>query len=183
MLDIIDHCGDDKDACEEQIKALIPPEIYQRVLNEMYPAIRRNEYRIEYNVRHFDLKEGKQMIKTRPDLMSVSEMQRVADSYGKGTPQYTDCLLTAARTYPDNVTAVNNAALALIEAGRAQEAVNMLEKAPRDGALLNMLGTAYAETGQTERAMETFRRAADAGYAPAADNAALLQKYTEYMAE
>ena len=183
VLDIIDHCGDDKDACEEQIKALIPPEIYQRVLNEMYPAIRRNEYRIEYNVRHFDLKEGKQMIKTRPDLMSVSEMQRVADSYGKGTPQYTDCLLTAARTYPDNVTAVNNAALALIEAGRAQEAVNMLEKAPRDGALLNMLGTAYAETGQTERAMETFRRAADAGYAPAADNAALLQKYTEYMAE
>ena len=183
VLDIIDHCGDDTDACEEQIKALIPPEIYQRVLNEMYPAIRRNEYRIEYNVRHFDLKEGKQMIKTRPDLMSVSEMQRVADSYGKGTPQYTDCLLTAARTYPDNVTAVNNAALALIEAGRAQEAVNMLEKAPRDGALLNMLGTAYAETGQTERAMETFRRAADAGYAPAADNAALLQKYTEYMAE
>ena len=32
VLNIIDNCGDDKDACEEQIKALVPPEIYQRLL-------------------------------------------------------------------------------------------------------------------------------------------------------
>ena len=61
--------GDDKDACEEQIKGLVPPEIYQRLLNEMYGPIRCNEFRVEYNVRHFSLEEGRQMIKTRPDLI------------------------------------------------------------------------------------------------------------------
>lgn len=34
VLNIIDNCGDDKDACEEQIKGLVPPEIYQRLLND-----------------------------------------------------------------------------------------------------------------------------------------------------
>ena len=51
VLAIIDNCQGDQDACEEKIKALVPPEIYQRVLNEMYGPLRRNEYRIEYNVR------------------------------------------------------------------------------------------------------------------------------------
>ena len=75
----------------------MPPEIYQRLLNEMYGPIRRNEYRVEYNVRHFSLEEGRQMIKTRPDLMSVSEIQQVADSYGKGSSEYVDCLMRGDR--------------------------------------------------------------------------------------
>lgn len=183
VLAIIDRSGSDKDAAEEELKALVPHDIYRRLLNEVYPVVRRNEYRIEYDVRQFTVEEGREMIKTRPDLMSVGEIQRVADSYGHGTPQYIDCLLAGARTYPADVTAVNNAALALIEAGRAEEAARMLEKAPHDGALLNMLGAAYAETGQTERAGEAFTRAAEAGYAPAKDNLKLLQQYTEYMAE
>lgn len=183
VLDIIDHCGDDKDACEEQLKALVPPEIYQRLLNEMYGPVRRNEYRVEYNVRHFDLEEGKRMVKTRPDLMSVSEINRVAESYGKGSREYTECLLTAAQTYPQNVTAVNNAALALLENGRAEEAVTLLIKAPQKPELLNMLGTAYYKTGQTDEALKAFERAAAMGYEPAAENERILKEYEFLMNE
>ena len=183
VLDIIDNCGDDKDACEERIKALVPPEIYQRLLNEMYGPIRRNEYRIEYNVRHFTVEEGREQIKIRPDLMSVSEIQQVADSYGKGTPEYIDCLLAGTKAYPKDVTALNNAALALIEADRADEAVKLLSDAPQDGALLNMLGVAYVKAEDGAKAEDAFRRAANAGYTKAADNLKLLQEYTEYMAE
>lgn len=183
VLDIIDNCGDDKDACEEQIKAIVPPEIYQRLLNEMYGPIRRNEYRIEYNVRHFNLEEGKQMIKTRPDLMSVSEIQMVADSYGKGTAEYTDCLLRGARAHNTNVTAVNNASLALIEAGRTDEAIELLESAPEDGALLNILGVAYTKQGNIEKARGAFRKASEKGNPDAMENSRLMEAYVEYMAE
>lgn len=183
VLDIIDHCGDDKDACEEQLKALIPPEIYVRLLNEMYGPVRRNEYRIEYNVRHFDLEEGKQMIKTHPELMSVSEIQQVADSYGKGSDAYITSLLAGARTYPENVTAVNNAALALLEAERTDEAVALLEKAPADGALLNMLGVAYAKQGAYAQAASAFEQAVAKGFAKSGENLALLKQYVDYMAE
>lgn len=183
VLNIIDNCGDDKDACEEQLKALVPPEIYQRLLNEMYGPVRRNEYRIEYNVRHFDLAEGKEMIKTRPDLMSVSEIQQVADSYGKGSPEYIDCLMRGAKAYPNDVTAVNNAALALIEANRTDEVIRLLENAPEDGSLLNMKGVAYAKAGQYDKASQAFSAAKAKGYSQAGENLTLLKQYVEYMAE
>lgn len=183
VLNIIDNCGDDKDACEEQIKGLVPPEIYQRLLNEMYGPIRRNEYRVEYNVRHFSLEEGRQMIKTRPDLMSVSEIQQVADSYGKGSSEYVDCLMRGAKAYPNDVTAVNNAALALMEADRTDEAIRLLDNAPQAGELLNLKGVAYSKKGDYERAEKAFSAAQAKGYAPAGENLTLLKKYAEYMAE
>lgn len=183
VLNIIDNCGDDKDACEEQIKALVPPEIYQRLLNEMYGPVRRNEYRIEYNVRHFDLAEGKELIRSRPDLMSVSEIQQVADSYGKGSPEYIDCLMRGAKAYPNDVTAVNNAALALMEANRTDEAIRLLENAPEDGGLLNMKGVAYAKAGQFDKASQAFTAAKARGFGQAGENLTLLKQYVEYMAE
>lgn len=161
----------------------MPAAVYTKLVNEVYAPVRRNEYRIEYNVRHFTIEEGRKMITESPQLMSVSEIHKVADSYGKGTPQYIDCLLTGAKTYPQDVTAVNNAALALLEAQRAGEAVALLEKAPQDGALLNMLGTAYVKNGQPEKAVEAFGRASKAGYAPAAENLKALQAYLDLMAE
>lgn len=176
ILQLIDGCGDDKDACEAELKKLVPAAVYTKLVNEVYAPVRRNEYRIEYNVRHFTIEEGRKMI-------TESEIHKVADSYGKGTPQYIDCLLTGAKTYPQDVTAVNNAALALLEAQRAGEAVALLEKAPQDGALLNMLGTAYVKNGQPEKAVEAFGRASKAGYAPAAENLKALQAYLDLMAE
>lgn len=183
VLDIIDNCGDDKDACEEQLKALVPPEIYQRLLNEMYPAVRRNEYRIEYNVRHFTVAEGREMIKIHPELMSVSEIQQVADSYGKGSPEYVDCLVRGAQAYPNDVTAVNNAALALMEANRTDEAIRLLDNAPAEGELLNMRGVVYIKAGELEKAVQAFSEAQAKGYSQAGENLSQLKEYMEYMAE
>lgn len=183
VLDIIDNCGDDKDACEEQLKALVPPEIYQRLLNEMYPAVRRNEYRIEYNVRHFTVAEGREMIKIHPELMSVSEIQQVADSYGKGSPEYVDCLVRGAQAYPNDVTAVNNAALALMEANRTDEAIRLLDNAPAEGELLNMRGVVYIKAGELEKAGQAFSEAQAKGYPQAGENLSQLKQYMEYMAE
>lgn len=183
VLDIIDNCGDDKDACEEQLKALVPPEIYQRLLNEMYPAVRRNEYRIEYNVRHFTVAEGREMIKIHPELMSVSEIQQVADSYGKGSPEYVDCLVRGAQAYPNDMTAVNNAALALMEANRTDEAIRLLDNAPAEGELLNMRGVVYIKAGELEKAGQAFSEAQAKGYSQAGENLSQLKQYMEYMAE
>lgn len=66
VLRIIDECDGDKDLCEQRIRDLVPPEIYQRLLNEMYGPLRRNEYRIEYNVRNFNLEEAKKLLKPVP---------------------------------------------------------------------------------------------------------------------
>lgn len=184
VLAIIDNCQGDQDACEEKIKALVPPEIYQRVLNEMYGPLRRNEYRIEYNVRHFDLAEARELLKSRPDLLSVAEIQKVADSYGKDTPLYREALKVAVDTYPDNVTALNNYALALISAGDYDAAISLLEqKAGTDGSLLNLMGVAHFRAGRMEEAEKAFRRAAEAGYPGAQENVQKLQEAREMLGE
>ena len=184
VLAIIDECAGDRDACENRLKALKPADIYQRLLNEVYVPLRRNEYRIEYNVRHFTLEEAKALLKTRPDLLSVAEIQRVADSYGRGTPEYIATLQVAIETYPDNAVAVNNCALALVEAEDYDAAITLLEaRADGDGSLLNLLGVACAKTGRQAEAKEAFAKATQAGYTPAGENLRQLEEAIALFAE
>lgn len=63
-------------------------------------SLRRNEYKIEYNVRNFNLDEARRMVDERPDLLSLTEMYKVADSYEKGSPGYGKVMQVAARYSP-----------------------------------------------------------------------------------
>lgn len=172
VLRIIDGCDGDRDACEEKIRKTVAPEIYQRLLNEMYGPLRRNEYRIEYNVRHFDIEEAKQQIKHNPELLSVEEMYAVANSYGEGTEAYREAMQIAARTYPDKKGTLVNAARLEIEQGHAANAIRLLENTPAiqtpEGQ--NALGVAYAQNGQYDKARQWLERAKAAGSAEAESN-------------
>lgn len=182
VLRIIDSCEGDVDVCEQRIKDLVPPEIYRRLLNEMYGPLRRNEYRIEYNVRNFNLEEAKLQIKTRPDLLSVTEIYKVADSYGKGSEEYREAMLTAAKTYPDNVAAVVNAARVEMERGDTDAAIRLIEGSKVGDApeALNALGVAYAKSGKYGKANEVLQRAKAAGSPAAGKN---LQQMAGVMAD
>ena len=109
-----------------QLQKLVPPTIYHRLLTEIYPALRRNEYRIEYNVRNFNLEEARRMVDERPDLLSLSEMYKVADSYGKGTPGYDKVMATALRYFPASPSALNENAVNAISREEYAKAVELL---------------------------------------------------------
>lgn len=172
VIAVVDACGGDLDACEQRFRDEFPPEVYQRLLNEVYPPLRRNEYRIEYKVRNFNLEEARKQIHTNPRLLSVEEMYQVAASYGADTPQHGEVLLIAARTYPGNVPAVVNAARYELGRGRLREAILLLlplqEEA--DVRVLNCLGVAYANDRQYEKARAVLQRAAATGDAEAKEN-------------
>lgn len=145
-----------------QLQKLVPPTIYRRLLDEIYPALRRNEYRIEYNVRNFNLEEARRMVNERPDLLSLTEMYKVADSYGKGTPEYDKVMATAVRYFPTSPAALNENAVNAISRKEYDKAVQLLERsevAAQSAELLTTLGVAYAGVGQYEKAEDAFRRA------------------------
>lgn len=170
---IIERYPNERDFCELQLRKLVPPTIYHRLLNELYPVLRRNEYRIEYNVRNFDLEEAKRQIETRPDLLSLSEMYKVAGSYGKGTPEYDKVMAVAVRYFPTSPAALNENALSAIAREEYDVAIELLEKsetAAQTADLLNTLGVAYAKAGQYDKAEDAFRRAAEAGSETARHN-------------
>lgn len=172
VLRLIDECEGDKDACEKRIRESVSPDVYTRLLNEMYGPLRRNEYKIEYSVRSFNLEEAKKQIKTRPDLLSVEEIYTVAESYGKGTADYEEALRIAAATYPKNAAAVVNAACLKMEGRDVQGAIAMLEasEVKEDGRVLNALGVAYAKQKQYDRAKAVLEQAVQAGSREARTN-------------
>lgn len=177
VLDIIDRRGADLDAEERKLKALVPPEIYHRLLNEMYGPVRRNEYRIEYEVRNFSIEEAKAQLHVRPDLLSAAEMFAVAENYGPGTAEYGEALLIAAKTYPANGAAVANAACWYLSQDRAAEAIQAIEasQARTDARVLNALGVAYARLARYDEARTALQQAADAGSPDARTNLQQLQ--------
>lgn len=182
VQEAIGQCGDNRDACEWKIRQQLSKDDYRYLIDELYAPLRRNEYRIEYNVRNFTLDEAKEVLKTRPDLLSVAEIQRVADSYGRNSDGYRKALDVAVRTYPDNIAARHNAALAALETEHYAEAIALLKDAT-DGSLLNLLGVAYWKNGQTSEADTAFAKASQAGNDEAARNLQMLRRSLEMLAE
>lgn len=182
VQEAISQCGDNRDACEWKIRQQLSKDDYRYLIDELYAPLRRNEYRIEYNVRNFTLDEAKEVLKTRPDLLSVAEIQRVADSYGRNSDGYRKALDVAVRTYPDNIAARHNAALAALETEHYAEAIALLKDAT-DGSLLNLLGVAYWKNGQTSEADTAFAKASQAGSDEATRNLQMLRRSLEMLAE
>lgn len=180
VLQKLEGCEGSQDDCEKQIRASLSREDYRYLLDELYAPLRRNDYRIEYTVRNFTPEEARQMLETRPDLLSAAEMQRVADSYGRNTDGYRKALRTALRTYPDNVAIRYNLALSEMEAGNYAEAIT-LQRDTKDSASLNLLGVACFKNGDKRQALQTFEQAMKAGYAPAGENAAKVKEALELL--
>ena len=181
VLAIIDGCDGDRDACEEQLKALVPPQIYERLLNEMYGPLRRNEYRIEYNVRNFNLEEARQLLRKSPKLLSLNEMYQVAGSYGKGTAEYNEAMDIAARTYPENPVALGNAAVTKLEQNEVRAAIALLEGKQLDASAKNTLGVAYAKAGEYAKAKALLEASANEGNTDARTNLEQLLKVMEQL--
>lgn len=183
IIAAVEDCNDNKDICENNLKKILSHEENKAILRNVCPHLRRSEYKIEYQVNPLDIKRARQVMNETPELLSVREIHEVADSYGKGTTQYIECLKRGVQAYPDNVTIINNYSLALMEAGRFNEAIEILSAASADGGLLNLLGVAYMKNGDADKAREAFLKAKAMGDENAEKNISLMQEYIDYISE
>ena len=102
---------------------------YKFMLANWYPALRHSDYHITYKVKPFDVETAKKLIKTKPYLLSEQEMFMVAQTYEPGSREFNDVMQTAVRYFPDNTTANLNAAIVLLNEGKAEAAKPYLDKA------------------------------------------------------
>ena len=83
-------------------------------------------------------------------------MYKVADSYGKGTPEYDKVMATAVRYFPTSPAALNENAVNAISRKEYDKAVQLLERsevAAQSAELLTTLGVAYAGVGHNLKEM------------------------------
>ena len=67
-----------------QLRGGVP---YRLMLKELFPSLRVAICKVSYDVRNFNLEEAKEVIKKRPQNLSLNEMFMVANTYPKGSQE------------------------------------------------------------------------------------------------
>lgn len=148
---------------------------YKVILKEMYPKLRRIELRVNYTVQKLDDSKARELLYTQPELLSLHEIYRVAKFYEPGSKQYREVYEIAARQYPNDVIANNNAAAALLQEGNTAAALPYLEKTRNEATSLINYGAYHYILGDKEKAANYFEKAREAGIEQAAHNLRLIE--------
>lgn len=175
ILDFIENGPSDIDQKEKQMRTKFPAS-YNVLLNDCYPGLRRTDYRIDYVIRRFRLEEAKALVKTAPQRLSLEEMFAVAQTYEPGSEDFNQVFDVAVRMYPDDETANINAANALLEQGRAEEALKYLDKVKDSSPeAANARGVAYILLKDYEKAGRYIGKALEGHLEEAAHNMEFLK--------
>ena len=148
--------------------------VYKPILEEMFPRLRRIELRVDYHISNLTDAQARELLYTDPDMLSLEEIYRVANYYEHGSRQYREVYEIAARQYPNDIVANNNAAAALLQEGNAEAAMPYLEKTKNDDNSLINYGAYWYIKGDLERANEFFNKAKEAGIEQADHNLRLV---------
>lgn len=174
LLDILAITG--TDLRKTRLHAINGGDTYRYLLKEYYPPLRRNDYTIVYVARPFDVEEARQLLKTKPQQLSLNEMFLVAHTYDPGSREFQEVFDIAARMFPSDPVAQFNAATLEINKGAYQSGIERLARLDMPEAWNNM-GVAYAEIKEYEKAKDCFSKAAAHGVETAQSNTEKLEYY------
>lgn len=173
ILELIDNTSLDPDAKEWRIKSRYPQD-YRFMLDNWYPALRHSDYVVTYYVRPFSVEEAKEVLKTKPQQLSLEEMFLVAQTYEPGSSEFNEVMETAARLFPDSETANINAACSRMENGNLDGARFYLDKVGNSAQGLHVKGVLAMLEGHVAQARQLLEAARKAGDASAAKNLEIL---------
>lgn len=160
ILDVID-CSLEPDPKEWRLKSRYPAE-YKILVAECYPALRRTDYRVAYNIREYsDIEEIRRLMATKPQNLSLNEFYLLAQEYEPGTEEFTEVFETAVRLYPDDEVANLNAANASMRIGNMAAAARYLAKAGDSAEAVYARGT-YAFRSDDFATAERYMKQAKA---------------------
>lgn len=163
---------DDKD---KRIRQLYPHD-YAVIMSDIYPRLRHSDYTVSYTVRPFSVEEAKQILKTRPQQLSLQEMYLVAQTMEVGSAEFNEVFDIAVRMFPDDPTANLNAACADIQRGDMESAERHLKRAGNSAEANNARGALAVARKNYKQAKQLFDKAAAAGSVEAKANAQRIER-------
>lgn len=179
LLELIDrpaYGASDYDAKERELKTSPKfAELYKtKILPEWFPKLRCTKFYINTKLKPTSDEKLAEIIRTRPELLSLNQMFRVARLYPEGSKEFNDVIKIANRYYPNDEVANLNAAIADIQKGDMDSAERLLKKAGNSPEAENARGVIAANAGDFEKAIGHFN---NAGNLPEAlKNKALLEE-------
>lgn len=173
LLDIIMMNNQDYQTVKLKVKQLHGGIPYQYLLRNVYPKLRVAICKVNYNVKNFNVEEAKEVIKKRPQNLSLNEMFTVANSYPEGSQEFREVFETAVRMYPeDEVANLNAAAAALLrsDSASAERYLNKVHGQKNQPAYDNAMGVLMLLKGDYESAEKYLKNAEAAGVEAAGKN-------------
>jgi len=162
---------------KKQLQTLNKGVPYRHMLKEIYPKLRKVVSKAIYTVRGFDVNEAKEIVKTRPQQLSLNEMYLVANTYPVGSRDYSNIFETAVVMFPEDKVANLNAASVALSQNNLEKARKHLDKADSNSPqYANNLGVFYMLQGDWDKARTELTRAARAGSKEAEYNIQELDK-------
>ena len=156
------------DAKEAKIKRLYPAD-YKFLLQNCYPALRRTDYRIAYDIRSYsDIEEIRRIMQTKPQNLSLNEFYIVAQELEPGTDEFAEVFETAVRMYPEDTIANLNAANASMRRNDMVGADRYIRKAGNSPEALYARGAIAIRREDYETARIYLKQASMAGLKQAA---------------
>lgn len=127
ILELIDS---DMDPDKKEHKISKYSKDYKVIMNEIYPMLRRTDYKVMYTVRSYTtVEEVREILNTKPWNLSLKEFFLAADGLEPGTAEFNKVFQLAAMVYPDEPVAQINAANAAMAMGALDLAEEHLAKA------------------------------------------------------
>ena len=157
------------------------PEEYKFLLETVYPGLRHSDYRIEYEIRGFsDISEIEEMMRVNPAKLSLNEMYTLAGIYMPGSPEYNEVMETAARIYPNDETAILNAAQAAMQRGDYNQAERYLNKAGNTAEVTYYRGVLAGLKSDYSKAVYFLEQAQAKGHPKAATEIKKVELAKQY---
>ena len=164
---------------EARIMALKGGVPYRYMLKELFPSLRKSVVSINYSVKNFNVEEAREIIKTRPQNLSLNEMFVVAQTCEKGSQEFNEIFETAVRMFPEDETAMLNAAASLLarkDVVGAERYLNKIRTMTSAPEYINAMGVLEMLKGNLDKAEAYLKAAFAAGVEVATDNLAEIEK-------
>lgn len=156
------------------------PQEYKFLLANVYPMLRHTDYVITYKIRsYYDVKEIAAVMVSNPRNLSLNEFFLLANSYEKGSADYDNVFLTAARMFPNSDVANTNAAFSAINQGDLAAARQFLGRVKPSADTDYAWGIIHATEGNFDEALVMLQQARNGGVAKAAEVIEQIHKITD----
>lgn len=157
------------------------PEEYAWLLRNVYPALRHSDYRIEYTIRGFtDVREIAEILRTKPQKLSLSEMYRLAATLEPGSDEYNEVFEVAVRMYPEDERAHLNAANAALTRRDLISAEKFLQNAGNSAKAVYARGILKAMQGDYTEGIRLVEEARSMGLTEADDMLENMREAAKY---
>ena len=153
------------------------PVIYDFMLNNWYPKLRKTTIEIDGSAKKLSVEEAKAQLQSDPKKLSLEDIYMIALTYQKGSKEWNDIIILAVETYPQSVEARINAANVAMANGDYQQAAKYLNGIPANNPqAMNARGILAMSQGKYQEAMQLFQNAEKAGVSEATYNISLLKE-------